>query len=263
MLLVSHGFTSGCYVVPEQTPRRAPKFLHLRRISSTILSTCPGLSSTVLLNFSPEVTCPWFSLVIVLYIRSLCQHLGVWWLKGKRSQDIKTSGFSGVGFSYECWQICFPLSSLRLVISAWMPCMPVVPHDIYSRMKIISHEKNSTGHSSQDSLGFLSSLFWLWFMLQLIETAIPFGTGCVWLCVCLYIPHFSMFSWNLFENLPLSKRMQLVQRFGKEDDRVVKATSCVLWEEMMPNDQLLAAYHFSLSNVPQIRQACLIYNYLS
>lgn len=32
---------------------------------------------------------------------------------------------------------------------------------------------------------------------------------------------------------------------------------------MVTNDQLLAGYHSSLSNVPQIRQMCLIYNYLT
>ena len=91
-----HLWTSGC-IAPEETPHRALKFSHLSRTGSTILSTRPGLSSTVLLNFSPEVTCPWFSLVIVLVFQSLCQQLGVWWLEG-RSQDIKTSGFSGMGF---------------------------------------------------------------------------------------------------------------------------------------------------------------------
>lgn len=149
-----HPWTSRC-IAPEQKCHRAPKFSHLSGTGGTILSTHPGLSSTVLLNFSSEVTCPWFSLVIVLVLWSLCQQLGVWWLKGRRSQDIKTSGFSGVGFFPECCQICFPLSSLRSVISAWMPCMPVVTHDLYSRMKITSHEKNSTGGSSQASLGFL------------------------------------------------------------------------------------------------------------
>lgn len=116
------------------------KFSYLSRMGSTILSTHPGLSSTVL-NFSPEVTCPWFSLVIVQVLQSLCQQLGVWWLKGRRSQVFKTSGFSNAFFFPECWQTCFPLSSLRLVVSAWTPCMHVVTHDLYSRMKITSHEK--------------------------------------------------------------------------------------------------------------------------
>lgn len=77
-----HVWTSSC-IAPEQTPRGALKFSHLSRMGSTILSTRPGLSSTVLLNFSCQVTCPWFSLVIVLVLRSLYQQLGVWWLKGR------------------------------------------------------------------------------------------------------------------------------------------------------------------------------------
>lgn len=76
-------------------------------------------------------------------------------------------------------------------------------------------------------------LLYSWSKWQFILTQI---VSCYW--HACKIPHFGMFSWNLFENLPLFKHMRLVQRFGKEDDGVVMTTSCMLWEKMMPNEQL-------------------------
>lgn len=145
-----HLWTSGC-ITPEQTPCRVLKFLHLSRTGNTILSIHLGLSSTDLQNFCPKVMCPWCSLVIVLVLQFLWQQVRVWWLKGRGSQGIKTSGFSGVFFFLNVDKSAF----LSLKISAWIPLMPVVTHDLYNRTEITSQEKNSTSDSSQASLGFL------------------------------------------------------------------------------------------------------------
>jgi len=58
------------------------------------------------------------------------------------------------------------------------------------------------------------------------------------------------------------KCKQLVQQFD-EEDWVGMTTHCMLQGKTAPNDQLLAVCHSLLSNVPQIRQAFLIYNCLS
>lgn len=61
-----------------------------------------------------------------------------------------------------------------------MPCVPIVTHDLYSSMKVTSHEKNSTGDSSQASLGFLRSRCLLIVVYVTVDQmAVLFGTDCV------------------------------------------------------------------------------------
>lgn len=58
------------------------------------------------------------------------------------------------------------------------------------------------------------------------------------------------------------KCKQLLQQF-EEEDWVGMTIRCMLRGKIAPNDQLLAVCRSLLSNVPQIRQVFLIYNYLS